>query len=108
MHFSRLAEAVSAAVGRSWAFFTAIAVVLTAIATAALVPGWREPINIWGGAVTGYVSIVLLVLLQHTQNRDGLAIQTKLDALIKASGASNAFAGIDRLDEDQLRQMRED
>lgn len=54
------------------------------------------------------VSLVLLCLLQHTQNRDGLAIQVKLDELIRAvKGARDDIAGIDEKTEDEIRELRQ-
>lgn len=43
------------------------------------------------------VSLMLLCLLQYTQNRDGLAVQAKLDELIRATTeARNELIGIDK------------
>jgi low affinity Fe/Cu permease len=104
--FSALASSVASGIGRPEVFVAAAVAIVLAIG-AACVPGWREPVNIWGGAITGYVSILLLVVLQNSTTRDALAIQVKLDQLVLASAASNEFAGIDqRLSEDALRQLR--
>jgi low affinity Fe/Cu permease len=103
--FSHVASAVATGIGRPEVFVGAAAVIVLAIG-AACVPGWREPVNIWGGAITGYVSILLLIVLQNSTTRDALAIQVKLDALVRASAASNEYAGIDELSEDALRQLR--
>lgn len=40
-----------------------------------------------------------------TSNRDGKALQAKLDELILTSQAQNKFVGIEKLDEQQLREM---
>ena len=53
------------------------------------------------------VSLLLLFMLQSTQNRDGLAIQAKLDELIRASDARNDFIGLDRLPEKDVEARRE-
>jgi low affinity Fe/Cu permease len=42
-------------------------------------------------------------LIQNTQNRDGLAIQTKLDELVRTlETANNRFVGIEKLPEEEL------
>jgi len=45
----------------------------------------------------------MVFLIQNAQNRDGAAIQCKLDELIRAVGkARNQFIGIEHLTESQL------
>lgn len=105
MSFSALASSVATGIGRPEVFVAAAVAIVLAVG-AAFVPDWREPVNTWGGAITGYVSILLLVVLQNSQNRDGLALHAKLDAMIRASTAPNEYAGIDELSEDALRQLR--
>ena len=48
----------------------------------------------------------MVFLIQNTQNRDGAAIQTKLDELIRVSAARNVFVGIEHLTEDEVEEMR--
>jgi len=54
------------------------------------------------------VSLLLLFMLQSTQNRDGLAIQAKLDELIRASDARNDFIGLDKLPEQDVQSKRQE
>ena len=53
------------------------------------------------------VSLLLLFIIQSSQNRDGLAIQAKLDELIRASDARNDFIGLDRLPEKDVESKRQ-
>ena len=54
------------------------------------------------------ISLLLLFILQSTQNRDGAAIQAKLDELIKSSAARNEFAGLDRLPASDIERLRDE
>lgn len=106
MTFSGLASGVATAAGRPWAFGLAVAVVLVWAATGPLFhysDTWQLVIN----TGTTIVTFLMVFLIQGSQNRDGLAIQTKLDEIIRASAARNEFVGIDeRLTEDALRELR--
>jgi len=62
-------------------------------------------------ATTGapIVALVLLVVIQHTQNRDGRAIQLKLDEMIRASEhASDALIGIEDGPDIELTRLLSD
>jgi low affinity Fe/Cu permease len=49
----------------------------------------------------------MVFLIQNAQNRDGAAIQAKLDELIRAVGhARNEFIGIEHLNEKELDEIR--
>ena len=55
------------------------------------------------------VTFALLPLLQHSQTKDTLALQVKLDALIKGvPDAPNELAGIDRRPADDIERLRDD
>jgi low affinity Fe/Cu permease len=59
---------------------------------------WQLVIN----TGTTIITFLMVFLIQNTQNRDGLAIQTKLDELIRASDAEDEFMGIEKLTDKQL------
>src|SRR4051794_34041986 len=103
--FDKVAQTVSAEAGRPWAFMSAVAVILVWGATGPLFhysDTWQLVVN----TGTTIVTFLMVFLIQATQNRDALAVQTKLDELIRASAARNEFAGIDRLTEEELRAIR--
>lgn len=53
------------------------------------------------------VSLFLLILLQHSSNRDGEAIQIKLDEILRAiPEASNRLIGLDLRPETEIQQER--
>jgi low affinity Fe/Cu permease len=49
----------------------------------------------------------MVFLIQNTQNRDGAAIQAKLDELIRAGHGENTFIGIEHLTEEEVAEFRE-
>lgn len=59
--------------------------------------------------VISITTLCLLPILQHSQNRDGSAIQAKLDELIKATAdARNELIGIDKQTEVEIERVRHD
>jgi low affinity Fe/Cu permease len=66
---------------------------------------WQLVIN----TGTTIVTFLMVFLIQHTQNRDGLAIQVKLDELVRAlETANNKFVGIEKLTEEEVETIREE
>jgi low affinity Fe/Cu permease len=63
---------------------------------------WQLVIN----TGTTIVTFLMVFLIQNTQNRDGAAIQAKLDELIRASGSQNAFIGIEHLTQEEVDEFR--
>ena len=63
---------------------------------------WQLVIN----TGTTIVTFLMVFLIQNTQNRDGAAIQVKLDELIRTSAAQNLYIGIERLTEEELEEIR--
>jgi len=55
------------------------------------------------------VTLLLLPILQATQNRDGAALQAKIDELIKASSkARDDLIGLENRAEEEIEQIRLD
>lgn len=53
------------------------------------------------------LTLLFLPILQATQNRDGAALQAKLDELIKANkGANNQLIGIETRNEQEIEELR--
>lgn len=64
---------------------------------------WQLVIN----TSTTIITFLMVFVLQNSQNRDGKALQAKLDELILSSRASNKFIGAEKLNEEDLREMSE-
>jgi len=103
--FRLLACQVANAVGTHWAFVIAVAVVGVWAVTGPLFhysDSWQLVIN----TGTTIVTFLMVFLIQATQNRDGKAIQLKLDELIRAQrSARNVFADLEHATEDELKQF---
>ena len=53
------------------------------------------------------LTLLFLPILQATQNRDGAALQAKLDELINANKeARNDFIGLEQRGEDEIEELR--
>ncbi|WP_367272076.1 low affinity iron permease family protein [Mesorhizobium sp.] len=55
---------------------------------------------------TTIITFLMVFLIQNTQNRDGTALQTKLDELTRVSNAKNLFVGIEHLTESEVEEIR--
>ncbi len=102
--FGRFTAQLARFIGRP--LMLLICLVLAAVSIAAyashdslLIDGTNLAINV--------LTLLFLPILQATQNRDGAALQAKLDELIKASqGARNDLIGIEDLDEERIEELR--
>jgi low affinity Fe/Cu permease len=53
------------------------------------------------------VTFLMVFVIQNTQNRDGAAIQAKLDELIRShKAAQNSFIGIENLTHEEIEEYR--
>jgi len=104
--FSSISSKVAGAVGSPYAFIVAAGVIIVWAALGPLV-GFS---SVWQLAVntgTTIITFLMLFILQHSQNKDGAAIQAKLDELIRGTkGAEDDFVGIDHLPADEVEAFR--
>ena len=102
--FAKFANATAKATGSPVAFLLCVASVLIWAVTGPLFKfseTWQLVIN----TGTTIVTFLMVFLIQNTQNRDGAALQTKLDELIRASDAENSFMGIETLTDHELAEL---
>ena len=102
--FSKFASKIADLSGKPATFVVAVILVLVWAITGPFFDyseTWQLVIN----TSTTIVTFLMVFVLQNSQNRDGKALQAKLDELILSSQAQNKFVGIEKLDEEALLKM---
>ncbi len=106
--FARTANAISHAAGRPIAFIiSCILIVVWAVCGPVFhySDTWQLVIN----TGTTIITFLMVFLIQNSQNRDGAALQAKLDELIRVTKeARNDFVGIESKPEKVVEEMRQD
>ena len=104
--FARAANHVAHATGRPATFMLCCILVLIWAATGPMFhfsDTWQLVIN----TGTTIVTFLMVFLIQNTQNREGAALQAKLDEVIRAlEQAENRFIGLEQRDEEQIAELR--
>lgn len=83
-----------------------VCIILSLVGVAAYLSGDE---HFLGGAniAISIVTLLLLPILQATQNRDGAALQAKIDELIKVNHeARNALIGLENRSEEEIEALR--
>ena len=105
--FSRIAEKIAWVTGKPLAFVAALgAVIVWAVLgpVFAYSENWQLVIN----TGTTIVTFLMVFLIQNSQNRDIVAIHSKLNELIRSGeGARNEFIGVEHLGEKELIDIRD-
>ncbi len=104
--FETVAGKVASWTGRPPAFILALSVIVIWGVTGPIFrysDTWQQIIN----TGTTIVTFLMVFLIQNAQNRDGSAIQAKLDELLRAlDGPREDFVGIEHLTQDELEQIK--
>ena len=105
--FSSIAQQTAKASGSSAAFLAICAVTLAWLISGPIFH-WSDTWQLVINTVTNIVSMLMVFLIQNSQNRESAAVQLKLDELLRAvQGAQNAFINLEGLDEEDLDIIRE-
>jgi len=104
--FNWFATKTSSAAGQPLTFVIAVTVILVWAVTGPIFrfsDTWQLIIN----TGTTIVTFLMVFLIQNSQNRDGAAMQAKLDELLRAlTGARDQFIGIEHLTDQQIELVR--
>jgi low affinity Fe/Cu permease len=103
--FTKVATTVAHAAGKPAAFILCCAIIFL-WALSGPVFGFSDTWQLIINTGTTIVTFLMVFLIQNTQNRDGAALQTKLDELIRVGEAENRFIGIEHLSESEVEQFR--
>jgi low affinity Fe/Cu permease len=96
---------VAQVAGRPITFGICLVVILV-WALSGLLFGFSDTWQLIVNTGTTIVTFLMVFLIQNTQNRDGAAIQAKLDELIRASAAQNVSISIEHLTQKELDEIR--
>ncbi|MBW3568526.1 low affinity iron permease family protein [Candidatus Parcubacteria bacterium] len=102
--FRKISAKISNAAGTAYAFLGAVFVVLVWSFSGPLFnfsDTWQLVIN----TGTTIVTFLMVFLIQNTQNRDSKAVHLKLDELIRATKARDAFVDLEDLTDEELSQL---
>lgn len=104
--FADIATAAARQAGRPITFLFALFIIIAWAITGPIFhysDTWQLIIN----TGTTIITFLMVFIIQNTQNRDGAAVQAKLDELIRVSAAQNTLIGIEHLTEDEISEIRE-
>ena len=104
--FNWFATRTSTAAGQPITFVTALTIIVVWAVTGPMFhysDTWQLIIN----TGTTIVTFLMVFLIQNSQNRDGAAMQAKLDELLRAvDKAREQFIGIEHLTDQQIELVR--
>lgn len=103
--FGKVAAMVTRFAGSSWGFALALTTVLVWAVTGPIFK-WSDTWQLVINTGTTIITFLMVFLIQRTQNKDGMAIQLKLNELVAAiEGASNRLIDVEDLNEEELEVL---
>lgn len=103
--FQHFADTIAHATGRPATFAACVALVaLWALSGPFL--GFSDTWQLVINTTTTVLTFLQVFLIQATQNRDTLAIHTKLDEILRSGPSQNRYVGVERLTEEELHLVR--
>ncbi|MFO1242751.1 MAG: low affinity iron permease family protein [Rickettsiales bacterium] len=104
--FGRFAKWVATLTGSPAAFVLAAGMIIVWLVSGPVFDysdTWQLVIN----TSTTIITFLMVFIIQHTQNKDTIAMQLKLDELIRAvEGAQEAMIDLEELSDDELYRVR--
>jgi low affinity Fe/Cu permease len=105
--FSRFAKWTARATGRPATFMLAVLIIIVWAVSGPLF-GFSDTWQLVINTGTTVITFLMVFLIQSTQNRDGEAVQVKLDEIIRAIGnAKNEVLDLEELEEKDLDEIRQ-
>ena len=104
--FTSFATRIANAAGQPLTFVVALTLIVIWGVTGPLF-GYSDTWQLVINTATTIITFLMVFLIQNSQNRDGAAIQAKLDELLRAiDPAREQFIGIEHLTDHQIEQLR--
>src|ERR1700693_5105253 len=105
--FATMAQTATKAAGSSSAFMAICGITLLLMVTGPIFH-WSDTWQLVINTVTNIVSMLMVFIIQNTQNRESSALQLKIDELLRAvKGAQNTFINLEELSEEDLNDLKE-
>jgi low affinity Fe/Cu permease len=106
--FHNFARKSAVVMGNHWSFIIATLLCLVWAASGPLF-GYSDTWQLVINTATTVLTFLAVFLIQNTQNRDGLAIQLKLDELLRALGpARTRLVNLEECSDEELEQLRKE
>ncbi len=102
--FRKVATKISNLAGTAYAFLLAFSVIVVWAITGPMF-GFSDTWQLVINTGTTIVTFLMVFLIQNTQNRDSKAMQLKLDELIRATRARDAFVDLETLSDEELAEL---
>ena len=104
--FRYLSERIAQWAGTPWSFCIAIGLVLLWAVSGPLF-GYSDTWQLVINTGTTIITFLMVFLIQNTQNRDAIAVQLKLDELLRVvKGARTGMINVDQLSNAELQELR--
>lgn len=105
--FTSMARSTAKAGGPSVAF-PGIFIITLVWLIAGPVFHWSDAWQLVINTVTNIVSMLMVFLIQNTQNRESAALQLQIGELLRAShGAQNALINLEELSDQELERLKD-
>ena len=106
--FRRFAVAVAQGLGSVWAFMVACAAIIGWALTGPYY-GFSDRWQLVANTATNVVTILMVFVIQNSQNRDAIAVNIKLDELLRAvEGARTGLINVEALSDEDLMQLEKE
>lgn len=105
LFFNKFSSRVTKVAGSVYAFIIAILVIIIWALSGPIFnysDTWQLVIN----TGTTIITFLMVFIIQHSQNKDQIALQLKLDELINSSAGNNKLISVEDLSEEELAVMK--
>ena len=105
--FASMAKNTAKLAGSSSAFVAICLITFVWLVTGPIFH-WSDTWQLVINTVTNIVSMLMVFVIQNTQNRESCALQLKIDELLRAvQGAQNTFINLEELSEQDLDDLKD-